>query len=246
MMRPPEESSPPPVPTPPAAPPAPLTPALLAPGLLTEVSDRYAAASRFTRGYVRSKLRRDPATAAILGLGAPAGLGHVADLGCGRGQLALALLLGGAAERVTGLDGHAAHIEEARQSAAGLPARFELADLRAAPVPDCDTVLLVDVLYQLPEAAQLALLGRAAAAARRRLVIRAFDPARGWRSRFGLAMEVANRALRGARRTASIRPLPLAVLAAPLAAAGFHVTVRPCWAGTPLPNVLVLAERTEG
>jgi len=235
MMRPPGESPPPPVSLHPAA-----------PALLAEVAGRYAAAPRFTRGYVRAKLRRDPATAAILGLGAAAGLGHVADLGCGRGQLALALLLGGTAERVTGLDGHAAHLAEARLAAAGLPARFELADLHTAPVPDCDTVLLVDVLYQLPEAAQMDLLARAAAAARHRLVIRAFDPARGWRSRFGLGMERANRALRGARRTASIEPLPLAVLAAPLTAAGFQVTVRPCWAGTPLPNVLMLAERTNG
>ncbi|MDJ0389529.1 class I SAM-dependent methyltransferase [Roseomonas sp. E05] len=216
------------------------------PALLTEVSRRYATASRYTRHYVRAKLRRDPATAAILGLAAGESFGHVADLGCGRGQLALALLLGGAAERITGLDGNAAHLAEARQAAAGLVAHFAVADLLAAPVPDCDTVLLVDVLYQLPAPAQLALLARAAAAARRRIVIRAFDPARGWRSHFGLAMEAANRALRGARRTASIHPLPLAALAAPLAAAGFRVAARPCWTGTPLPNVLMLAERTDG
>nr|WP_268894121.1 class I SAM-dependent methyltransferase [Pseudoroseomonas coralli] len=191
-------------------------------------------------------MRSDPATAAILALAAGEGFGHVADLGCGRGQLALALLLGGAAARVTGLDGNAVHLAEARQAAAGLAAHFAVADLLAAPVPDCDTVLLVDVLYQLPEAAQMALLGRAAAAARRRIVIRAFDPGCGWRSRFGWAMEVANRALRGAGRQASIRPLPLAAIAGPLAAAGFDVTVRPCWSGTPLPNVLMLAKRTDG
>jgi len=210
--------------------------------LLAEVSRRYAAASRFTRHYVRVKLRRDPATAAILGLAGAEGFGHVADLGCGRGQLALALLLGGAAARVTGLDGNAAHLAEARQAAAGLAARFAVADLLTAELPDCDTVLLVDVLYQLPEAAQMALLARAAAAARRRIVIRAFDPARGWRSRFGLVMEAAHWPLYGAR----IRPLPLGTLAAPLAEAGFQVTVRPCWSGTPLPNVLMLAERTNG
>lgn len=212
------------------------------PALIQAVSSRYAAASRYTRGYVRSKLRRDPATAAILGLAAERPFGHVVDLGCGRGQLALALLLGLRARRVTGLDSDAPRLREARNAAKGLPARFDLADLTEAPVPECDTVLLVDVLYQLPPRAQLRLLERAATAARQRLVIRAFDPHLGWRSRVGFAMEVVNRALRR-DSGASIRPMPLPQLSARLTALGFHVTVRPCWAGTPLPNVLVVAER---
>ena len=33
-------------------------------------------------------------------------------------------------------------------------------------------------------------------------------------------------------------------LARPFAAAGYAVAVQPCWAGTPLPNVLMLAERS--
>ncbi|UFN48243.1 methyltransferase domain-containing protein [Roseomonas sp. OT10] len=211
--------------------------------LVAAVASRYGKASRFAQGYVRSKLRRDPATAAILAAAeAAGGFGHLADLGCGRGQLALALLLAGRAESVAGLDLDAAKIGEAREAARGLPACFTAADLSRAPVPASDTVMLVDVLYQMPEAAQHALLGRVAAAARRRVVIRAFDPDAGWRTRVGRAMEVANRALRGARE-ASIRPLSLPALAAPLTAAGFAVRVSPCWAGTPLPNVLLVAER---
>jgi SAM-dependent methyltransferase len=216
------------------------------PALIHAVTARYAGASRYTRHYVRTKLRRDPATGAILALARrQGGFGAVADLGCGRGQLALALLLGGGATSIIGLDHDAPSLRAARHAGTGLPARFDAADLSAGPLPPCDTVLLVDVLYQLPDAAQHDLLARIAAAARRRLVIRAFDPDCGWRSRFGRVMEVLNRALHG-RHAASIRPMPLPALRALLELQGFRVSVMPCWAGTPLPNVLLLAERGAG
>lgn len=202
---------------------------------------RYAASPRFARGYVAGKLRHDPASAAILQLGAERHLGSVVDLGCGRGQLGLALLLAGVATAVTGLERDPAKLLDATRAALGLPARFVRADLAVAEPPPGDTLLLIDVLYQLPEAAQHRLLHLAAAAARRRVLIRAFDPGLGWRSAVGLAMERAGRALR--RDGAAIRPLPLPEIAAPLRAAGFSVSVVPCWGRTPLPNVLVVAER---
>ena len=209
--------------------------------LARAVVARYAGSPRFTRSYVGGKLRHDPASAAILGLGADRHLGAVVDLGCGRGQLGLALLLAGAATSIIGLERDAAKLAEAARAAEGLPARFLPADLVHAAVPPGDTLLLVDVLYQLPEAAQRRLLALAAAAARRRVLVRAFDPDRGWRSALGLAMERAGRALR--RDGAAVRPLPPAALAAPLRAAGFTVYVEPCWGRTPLPNVLLVAER---
>jgi len=223
-------------------PPVPPSPNALS-ALIQDVSGRYAAASRYTQGYVRSKLRWDPATAAILELAAKQPFGHVVDLGCGRGQLALALLVSCGAQRVTGLDSDAPRLREARHAAKGLPARFDLTDLTVASIPEGNTILLVDVLYQLPLRAQFRLLESAAAAARQRLVIRTFDPHLGWRSRVGYAAEVVNRALRR-DQGASIQPMPLPQLSARLAAQGFQVTVHPCWAGTPLPNVLVVAERT--
>ena len=211
--------------------------------LADAVAARYAGASRFVRGFVAGKLRHDPATPALLRLAARRPFGEVVDLGCGRGQLGIALLAAGLAERLTGLDRDAAKLAEATRAAAGLPARFEGIDLAALAdsVPDCDTLLMVDVLYQLPEPAQRPLLAAAARAARRRVLVRAFDPDRGWRSAAGLAMEVLGRAVRGDRNP--IRPLPLAAVAAPLEAAGFAVSVSPCWGSTPLPNVLLAAER---
>ena len=220
-----------------------LEPAAL-PRLIGAVAARYAGASRHTRHYVGAKLRRDPATEAILTLAVElGGFGNVADLGCGRGQLALLLLLAGGAESVLGLDRNGPALAEAQAAADGLPARFAAADLATAPLPHCDTLLLVDVLYQLPMAAQRALLDRMAAAARRRIVIRAFDPDLGWRSRCGFAMEWLNRAGRGDLRRAAIEPMKLPALRAVLEQAGFRVSITPCWGGMPLPNVLLLAER---
>jgi SAM-dependent methyltransferase len=211
--------------------------------LAAAVSARYAGASRFARGFVGGKLRHDPATLALLRLAARRPFGDVVDLGCGRGQLGLALLAAGLAERLTGLDLDRAKLEEARRAAAGLPARFAEADLAVPGValPECDTLLMVDVLYQMPEPTQRPLLTAAASAARRRVLVRAFDPDRGWRSAAGLAMEVLGRAVRGDRN--AIRPLPLAAVAAPFEAAGFAVSISPCWGNTPLPNALVAVER---
>jgi len=201
----------------------------------------YAGASRFVRGFVGGKLRTDPATEAVLRRAAAAPFGTVADLGCGRGQLGLALLTAGLAERVTGLDRDGAKVADAARAASGLPAAYAVADLGTAPVPACDTALLIDILLQMPEAAQHALLARVAAAARRRVLIRAFDPDCGWRARLGFAMERVGRVVR--RDGAEIRPLPLHVIAGPFEAAGFAVSVTPCWGRTPLPNVLLAAER---
>ncbi|MBW8270524.1 methyltransferase domain-containing protein [Caldovatus aquaticus] len=211
------------------------------------VAARYAGASRWARGFVAGKLRADPVVAALLARGAARPFGHVLDLGCGRGQLGLALLQAGCATALLGLDRDRAKLAEARAAAADLPAAFAEADFLApVALPECDTVLLVDVLYLLPEPAQQALLARAAAAARRRVLIRAFDPARGWRSAVGHAAEQLGRLLRGDLGRTAIAPLPVGVLAATLRAAGFaRIAVAPCWGRTPLPNVLLDAEREE-
>ncbi|WP_424813603.1 methyltransferase domain-containing protein [Roseococcus sp. YIM B11640] len=210
--------------------------------LAARVVDRYAGCSRYARGFVQGKLLTDPATGAILRLAAAkGGFGRVADLGCGRGQVGLALLLAGLAESVAGLDLDAGKIADAKRAAAGLPAGYEAADLALAPVPPCDTVLIFDVLLQMPVRAQLDLVARMAEAAQRRVVIRAFDPDCGWRARLGSAMEEAGRRLR--RDGSAFEPLPLARLEAPLRERGFQTRVTPCWGWTPLPNVMLVAER---
>lgn len=210
---------------------------------MSDLADAIAARYRgpTTRGFVRGKLRRDPVLPALLALPP---FGAVLDLGCGRGQLGLALLVAGHATTVTGLDLDAGKIARAAAAAGDLAARYRVADLVAAPLPPCDTALVIDVLVQMTPAAQDSLVARLVAAAPARIIIRAFDPDRGWRSAFGLAIDRLRRRLGGDLGLAgTVAPRPIAALRAPLDAAGYGVTVTPCWAGTPLPNVLLVAER---
>ena len=204
---------------------------------------RYRACDRFTRHYVASKLRMDPVHAAILTLAAAAPFGSVLDCGSGRGQLGVALLEAGFASSVLALDRDDRALAQLGRAAAGLPLRTRGTDLATATPGDAaDTVLLIDVLYQLDTEPQLALLRRAAGLARRTVVIRASDPARGWRSALSRVLERAGRGwwpTFGARHNA----LPPSLLASTLAQCGYHVRVTPCAKGTPLAGVLIVGRR---
>jgi len=207
------------------------------------VAARYAPFGRMARGYVAGKLRHDPVHRAVLALAAREAFGTVVDLGCGRGQLGVALLLAGRAEAVLGIDLAGPRLAQAARAGAGLGLRTEARDLAEDPaVPPADTVLIVDVLYQLPDAAQRALLAAAAGAARVRVLVRCFDPARGLRSALTLGLERATRRL-SPHAGAMVNPRPVAELAGVLEAAGFAVSVAPCWQGTPFANVLLSARR---
>ena len=130
-----------------------------------------------------------------------------------------------------------------RQASTGLQLRTHRADLAGwRPGEAADTVLLVDVLYQLATGPQTALLDRAAAGARQTVIIRASDPASGWRSTLSAGLERIGRAwwpTFGARYNA----LPPAQLAKALAGCGFEVTTVPCAKGTPLAGVLLVGRR---
>jgi SAM-dependent methyltransferase len=211
------------------------------PDLWARIEVRYRSCGRFARGYVRWKLRLDPILPVVLALARRERFGSVVDLGCGRGQLGVALLEAGLVERLTGLDWDERILAEAR-TAAGPRGTFLQADLRTATVPEADTALLIDILYLMPAEAQLGLLRRAAAAARERLIVRVFDPDRGWRSMVGWLSE-GGIWLAGLYRRSQVRPLPLATVRATLEDAGFTTTVEPCWGVMPLPNVLIVARR---
>jgi hypothetical protein len=154
----------------------------------------------------------------------------------------LALLEARCADRVVGLDADAAGVRAARLAAEGLRFRGEVADARTCEIPACDTVLLIDVLYQLETEAQSALLRRAAAAARASVILRAFDPALGWRSVVSRFSEAVCHAF-ALKRSPIVNPRPLPWLVGLLEGQGFEVEVRPCWRGTPFAGVLVVARR---
>ncbi len=203
------------------------------------VAARYAQGRRAAYHYVRGKLASDPVAARVVGLGE---LGEVVDVGCGRGQLAVLLVETAKAARVTGFDWDAQKVADARAAAAGLNAAFEPGDMREVAIPACDTALFADVLHYLTDAEQDAVLGRAADAARVRVVVRELDPDRGWRSKVTRLQERITTSL-GYNRGARVNVRPIDALVAPLRARGFTVRVEPCWGATPFSNVLIVAER---
>ncbi len=211
--------------------------------LLARIAARYRGCGRFAAHYVAGKLRHDPLTGALLALGAREELGEVADLGCGRGQFAALLLEAGLARSVVGLDVNARLLRQARRALRGLSFQGCVQDLTADPaVPQADTVLLLDVLYQLPTAAQVRLLEAAARSARRQMVIRTADPAQGGRAWLTRLLERAGRRI-WPHAGAAVNAQPVGWMIERLRGAGWSVRVAPCWAGTPFGNVLLTARR---
>ncbi len=211
--------------------------------VFARVTRRYAASGRTVRFFVAGKLRHDPVHRDVLAAAAAAerGFGEVVDIGCGCGQMGIALLEAGLARSVLGLDRAEAPLGQARHAARGLPMATSWQDFSLDQmVPAADAVLVIDVLYQLPSAAQERLLHNAAEAARQVVLIRALDLERGWRTSVTLAFERCSRALAvGPGR--QVRPPTLGRLTDTLREHGFAVSTAPCWRGTPFANVLLTA-----
>jgi SAM-dependent methyltransferase len=210
---------------------------------LRATASRYRPAGRFAFHYVTGKLRRDPVARVLFDLGAERGFGDVVDLGCGRGHFSACLLQIGAARAVIGIDCHAAHVRQATEAMRGQAFTGRVQDFSVdQAVPAADTVLLIDVLYQLGTEAQSALLRNAAGAARELLIIRTADPGRGLRSRVTRVLEIGfRRVWPHAGRRVNARPVQEMVET--LVAVGFACDVAPCWEGTPFGNVVIKARK---
>ena len=91
--------------------------------------------------------------------------GFIVDLGCGHGLFANLLVESSAGRRVLGIDVDERKIAVARATVDDRESiRFERGDIVHEPLPRCDAVTIVDVLYLLPPGDQAEVLRKAAAA----------------------------------------------------------------------------------
>lgn len=212
--------------------------------LLGRIAARYRECGHFAASYVAAKLRYDPLTPMLVRLGASEPFGQVVDAGCGRGQFSCLVLEAGLANHVIGVDVNRHLLEQARLAQRDLSFEARLQDLAVQPaLPAGDTVMLLDVLYQMRPSAQGALLDAAAAAARRMIVVRTADPDLGVRAWMTNIMELAARRF-WPHSGREVHAQSVEWIANRLIRAGFSVAVAPCRAGTPFSNVLLVAKRT--
>jgi SAM-dependent methyltransferase len=200
---------------------------------------RFRACSPRDRAWARSKLRWDPALSQLAALDGD--FGDLVDLGCGRGQLALALLELGRARSVRGWDWDETKIAAARM-AGGAGATFDVGDAARLEPPECDTLLLFDLLHYLEPREQAALLERCARALRPggRLIVRDLDREAGVGARLGMLAEKAG-VRAGANRGARLHFVSPRQLGDSLERLGLACEIVP--PSGLLPNAVLVAQR---
>lgn len=229
--------------------------------LLEQAATPYREAGPFAWHFARGKLGRDPVFRALLERGDLSGRARVVDIGCGQGLLAALLQAcrdareagrwpqawpaAPMAEAYLGIELMARDVARA-QAAVGwwpLAPRFVCADMREAALPDCDLVVILDVLHYVDHAAQAALLARVRTAlgAQGRLLLRVgdMDAARG----FAISQWVDRvvTMVRG-HRVPPTWGRSVAQWTELLLGLGFAVQAVPMSRGTPFANVLLVAD----
>jgi SAM-dependent methyltransferase len=174
--------------------------------LIDAAARPYLAAGRYAYYFARGKLRHDPVFFSLLRTGRIPDRARVLDLGCGTAVLA-SLMLAAQARFESGtwppdwaappsqlqLHGIESERGAARRAQITLGDRVAIrtADLRDAPLPEADVVLMIDVLHYLETEIQVSLLERAAQSLRGGgvLILRVADISAGWRFHLGKAAD---------------------------------------------------------
>ena len=221
----------------------------------------YRRSSRWAWHWARGKLGHDPVFRGLLQRGELPAQARVVDIGCGQGLLASLLQacadqqragqwpaawpVAASAVAYTGIELMPKDVARADAALRGLALapRFVCADMRQAPLPACDVVVILDVLHYVDHAAQDQLLQRVRAALQPqgRLLLRVGDQSdtRGF-----AASQWVDRIVTWARghRVPPTWGRPLAQWVQALQALGFVVQAVPQSQGTPFANVLLVAD----
>lgn len=220
----------------------------------------YKAAGRFAWHFARGKLGRDPVFRGLLERGELLPRSRVVDIGSGQSLLASVFDV---AERwqaagrwpaawppapvgmhYTGIELMQRDVDRAERALAPLRRRPTLlcADMREVDLPDCDLVVILDVLHYVDHDEQAALLARVrdALQPRGRLLLRVgdMDQQRGFAISQWVDRTVTR--IRG-HRVAPTWGRSLAGWTALLDGLGFEVTPVPMSQGTPFANVLLVS-----
>lgn len=232
--------------------------------IVARAAARFRSAGRGPYYFARGKLSGDPVFAALLRDGRIAAGARIVDVGCGLGVLAALLVAAEECEAraasewpagwppaprrwtLHGFDLRERAIANAQRALTDVADRVELAvaDMRTAPLPQCDLMFMLDVAHYIDRDAQRALFRRAeeALVPGGTLLIRVGDAVPG--VRFYLTM-IGDWVTILARGT----PWPrlhfrsVAEWIAMLQDTGFVVSSQPMSQGTPFANVLLIAHK---
>lgn len=204
---------------------------------IEDIAARYPG--RWLQGYVRGKLRSDPAYAAALEL-LNGSSWPVLDVGCGIGLFACYLRENGCVLPVHGFDPDAPKIDRARSATARYgDMKFEVGDATTHPGQRGNVVIL-DVLHYLTPEEQQTFLRRVAdmIAPGACCVIRTTARDESWRFRVTVFEEFVLRAIGWMKAPARHFPT-LAEIEAPFRERGFRSEIRPLWGRTPFNSYLL-------
>jgi 2-polyprenyl-3-methyl-5-hydroxy-6-metoxy-1,4-benzoquinol methylase len=205
----------------------------------------YFAESRWLQGYVRGKLRTDPAYPAVwerLREQPQAAL----DIGCGLGLLSFYLREQGYQEPMLGVDCDAKKIAKAAAIAATHYQGLSFAATDARDVaPDYSAIIMLDVLHYLKEESQQALLHAVAERVPPGgiVIIRNAPNDGSWRYRLTYLEELFVRAIGWIGGGGVINFPTIEAIAEPFRQRGFAEEIRPLWGRTPFNSYLFCFRR---
>ncbi|NTX52524.1 class I SAM-dependent methyltransferase [Myxococcus sp. CA039A] len=215
--------------------------------LLEQALALYAGLPAAERFHVHARASSAP----LLAVAERVSGGTVADIGCGHGLLSALLALAEPSRTVHGVDPDPRKVTWAREALSGLPqvklAEGTVEDVLAPALPRaCDTAVVCDVLYLLPEAKWPAFLRTVHGLLKPggRFLLKEVEGDGSWKHRKALAQEwVMVSLLRRTKASGGMVLKPRAEMMALLQDAGFTVReVVDLGRGYTTPHVLYVAE----